>query len=255
MTTSREVEAPRLNALVVDDEPPARRRLTRMLEETGRVHVAGAVGSVEAARKSLEELEVDVAFVDVQMPGKDGFALLERDHDLAIVFVTAYSEYAVRAFEVEAVDYLLKPVEPERLGQALARVDARRLAEQRRSTSENPMNERISLPVSTGLRFIKSEQIVCILARDDYTEVVLDDGSSELVSITMKNWEERLPESQFMRAHRGTIVARAQVIGLERDGSRWQANLRAYGIPVKLSREAARKWMSHPPGDKQSRNR
>lgn len=227
-----------LRAIVVDDEPPARRRMERLLLDSGRVEVCGSASNVEEALRLASGGKVDVAFVDVQMPGGDGFSFFERAGDVAIVFVTAYAEFAVRAFEVEAADYLLKPVEGERLALALDRV-ASNLGTASR-TVEPSLARVITLPISTGARFVKLNEVVCVLARDDYTEVVLEDGSSELVSVTMKAWEEELPPAEFLRVHRGTIIARARVNAVERTGSRWVVQLLGHSEPVRVSREYAR---------------
>lgn len=231
------VEAGRpLRVLLVDDEPPARRRLERLLRDSKRVEVSGIAGNVEEALNIVSLGQVDAAFVDVQMPGGDGFSFLDRASDVAIVFVTAYAEFAVRAFEVEAVDYLLKPVEAERLALALDRVESS-LSNVRK---ERAASQVLTLPISTGARFVKLAEVVCVLARDDYTEVVLSDGSSELVSVTMKSWEEELPERDFLRVHRGTIIARARVTSVERSGSRWVARITGYAEPLRVSRESSR---------------
>jgi two-component system LytT family response regulator len=228
----------RLRVLLVDDEPPARRRLERLLIDSGRAEVFGSAGNVKEALDIAARGQVDAAFVDVQMPGGDGFSFLERSGDVAIVFVTAFAEFAVRAFEVEALDYLLKPVEPERLALALDRVESS--LSNARKTKERTASQVLTLPISTGARFVKLAEVVCVLARDDYTEVVLSDGSSELVSVTMKAWEEELPEGEFLRVHRGTIIARARVTSVERSGSRWVAHLTGHAEPLKVSRDSAR---------------
>ncbi len=121
-----------LRTLIVDDEAPARERLARLLrplEEAGRLALVGEVADGEAALRRIAEGGVDLVFLDVQMPGPDGFAVLERlppQSRPAVVFATAYDRYAVRAFDANAVDYLLKPVEAERLAASVARVEALR---------------------------------------------------------------------------------------------------------------------------------
>src|SRR5882762_4880747 len=112
-----------LRILIVDDEPLARARLRGMLEGLDGTALAGEAGSAEEARQALESAPVDVLLLDIQLPGVDGFELLRSlERRPAVVFVTAFDQYAVRAFEENAVDYLLKPFPPERLAQALDRV-------------------------------------------------------------------------------------------------------------------------------------
>src|SRR5256885_7149982 len=113
-----------MRAYVVDDERLAIDRLKRLLEATGRVTIAGASTDPETALDFLRSHQVDVLFLDIQMPGLTGFELLERlDRDVAVVFTTAYDRYAVDAFTVNSIDYLLKPIEPERLDRALDKAE------------------------------------------------------------------------------------------------------------------------------------
>ena len=113
-----------IRAYLVDDERLAIERLTRLLEATGRVTIAGSATDPELALAALRTTPVDVLFLDIQMPGLTGFELLERlDHDVTVVFTTAYDRYAIDAFAVNSLDYLLKPIEPERLDRALDKLE------------------------------------------------------------------------------------------------------------------------------------
>ena len=117
--------AARMKALVVDDEPLARRELRRLLDAFPAIQVVGEAGNIDEARARIEELSPDVVFLDIQMPGGTGFDLLTQlDRVPRIVFTTAYDQYAVKAFDVNALDYLLKPIEPERLATALRKIQA-----------------------------------------------------------------------------------------------------------------------------------
>src|SRR4051812_13068856 len=114
----------KLNAYVVDDERLAVERLTRLINATGRVTIAGSTTDPEEALAFLRATPIDVLFLDIQMPGLTGFELLERlERDVAVVFTTAYDQYALDAFGVSSLDYLLKPIEPERLDRALDKVE------------------------------------------------------------------------------------------------------------------------------------
>jgi two-component system LytT family response regulator len=250
-----QANGPRLRALVVDDEPPARRRLQQLLEASGRVEVVALARSVAEALQLAEAQAIDVAFLDVHMPGEDGFAFAEKvPFDVPIVFVTAHSTFAVRAFEVAALDYVLKPVDPSRLAEALDRV-SREI--RRRGLAMAPVapvsaaksttgQEVLCLQVSSGARFVPLNSIVCIMARDDYTEVVLEDGTSELVSVTMRRWTQQLPGDRFTRLHRGAIAATDLIERVELLGGRWQVHVRGRDQVLPLSREVARELAGRP---------
>ena len=236
-------EAP-VRAIVVDDEPPARRRLVHLLEATGMVVVVSQARSVAEALDVVAPGDLDVAFLDVHMPVEDGFAFVEKvGVGVPVVFVTAYSSFAVRAFEVAALDYLLKPVESARLATALDRVVAarrRRLGGSQAPAGPSPGQGVICLQVTAGARFVPLRAIICILARDDYTEVTLDDGSAELVAVTMRAWEERLSGEGFTRLHRGAIAATERIERVERQGAHWLAWVRGLRSTIAVSREVAR---------------
>lgn len=220
-------------AMIVDDEPPARRRMRRLLEAHD-VEVVAEARDVDQAREMLAVHEVDVIFLDVRMPGEHGFALMRPAIEAHVVFVTAYDEYAVRAFEVRALDYLLKPVDPQRLAETLTRLGQRSAGE-----AELAMGDVVSVKHHGGHRFIRIEDIVCIVAQDDYSEIWVRDGRSELANTTMSTWMRRLPSGEFMRVHRSAIVRLAQLEGLVRRGTSWQVTLRDREEPVPVSRTRA----------------
>lgn len=246
---------PRLRALIVDDEPPAQRRLMRLLQATGRVEVVLMAQSVEEAINNVSEGDIDVAFVDIQMPREDGFAYVEKvPFEVAIVFVTAFSTYAVRAFEVAALDYLLKPVEPKRLNTMLDRVAERvrthnspRIGDD--AETKPPSGDRLTdradrlvcLQLTGGARFVAEKDIVCVLAQDDYTQVMLHDGSAELVSVSMQQWEAKLPAPMFERVHRSAIASVGLIEKVYRLGGRWLAKMQGLADPVPINRAAARR--------------
>ena len=241
-----------LRALIVDDEPPARRRLLRLLENIGGVSVVAQARSIESIDHDMVlARDVDVIFLDVNMPGQSGVDYAQMlSGETPVVFVTAYPEHAVEAFGVSAVDYLLKPVKQERLMASLERVRSRvDLMHGVRSTKSDGLDlsshlvknegEKLALSVRSGLRLIDYSELVSILAQDDYTEVVLVDGTSELVAVTMKAWEQSLSKSQFMRVHRSAIIATQRLQRLERAGSRWHAWVDGYSSPIPVSRSVA----------------
>lgn len=208
-----------LRVLVVDDEPMARARLRRMLGAEHGVHILGECSNGEEAAAALSNLKPDVVFLDIQMPGMDGFGTLHhaaatwRPH---VVFVTAYSEHAVDAFEHGAVDYLLKPYSRERLRLSLERARALR---QRDSTgTSESFPERLPVPVGYRLRMVPVPSIDCVVAQLNYVELHV--GAERLIlRETMAAMESQLDPRHFVRIHRSRIVRIAAVTDIEILGS------------------------------------
>jgi two-component system LytT family response regulator len=208
----------RIRTLIADDEPIARRGVRLLLERESGIEIIGeAAGGVEAAELILR-LKPDLVFLDVQMVGCDGFETLMRVGQEAapvVVFVTAYDEYALRAFEFNAVDYLLKPYDDVRFNAALNR--ARELVMRKRNDSvdtrltrlmahlEGESRDRILLKSSGEIIFLKTGEIDWIEAEGDYVKFHVG-GRSHLMRGTMAALEERLDPARFIRIHRSTIV-------------------------------------------------
>ncbi|MBK7863849.1 MAG: response regulator transcription factor [Archangiaceae bacterium] len=208
-----------MKALIVDDEPVARARLRRLLEEVGGVEVVGEAGSGTAALELLPVLKPEVLLLDVEMPGLDGLALAERPDLPPIIFTTAHPGFAADAFDVDAVDYLVKPVRKERLEKALAKF------ERRRSASTDPHAHRLTVHSTGETRFVDVRQVTAFRALDKYTELRLGDEEL-LVRESLDTLQERFAALGFVRVHRGTLVRRDAVVALERDGE---------GLRVKLT--------------------
>ena len=200
-----------LRILIVDDEPLARARTRRLLEEVGGADVVGEAGSVPEARDRVSALTPDVVLLDIQMPGEDGFALLEGlDPRPAIVFVTAFDHYAVRAFEEHALDYLLKPFRKERLAEALDR--ARRdlskpddLAHRLAALLATRPLERFTVRVGTRQLILKADDVAWFGAEEKLVFAATD-GDRHWVNFTLDQLERRLDPQKFFRTHRGAIV-------------------------------------------------
>lgn len=194
-----------LHAMIVDDEAPARSELRYLLEQTGRIGTITEAPTVKQAVERLMESRSDVVFLDISMPKVSGMQLAEALHKLnnppAVVFVTAYSEHALKAFDVDAVDYLLKPVEEERLKQALDKVEAR----MKPAASTNHGTERI--PVEKGGRkvLVPISDIRYIEAKDDYA-CIYTATDRYLSTISLAQLEQKLSPHGFFRVHRGYIV-------------------------------------------------
>jgi len=198
--------AKHFNALIVDDERLARKDLISLLGPYGQVSVIGEADSVPSAVKAIQKLNPDVIFLDIQMPGDSGFDLLEKtDIEAHIIFVTAYDEYAIRAFEVNALDYLLKPVNPDRLAKALEKLESQD-QETRTRTQRLNYEDRLFLMLGQHFIFLKVKAILNISAAGDYSEVLSSDGTKGLTLKSMKEWETRLPMQHFIRIHRSTII-------------------------------------------------
>lgn len=191
-----------MRAMIVDDEAPARSELRFLLEETGRVESITEASSAREAVEKLMEAKAEVIFLDISMPKTSGMQLAEALHKLknppAIVFVTAYSEYALDAFGVDAVDYLMKPVESDRLELALDKVEP--AAPQSHSSVE-----RIPVVKSGRKVLVPIDQIRYIEAKDDYS-CIYTDNDRFLSTISLAKLEEKLAPHGFFRVHRGYIV-------------------------------------------------
>lgn len=193
-------------ALIIDDEPAARDDLRRLLAEHRQIDVVGEAGRVDEAAQVLERAGYDLVFLDVQLRGGDGFDLVPRVRPGArIVFVTAHDQYALRAFAVNALDYLLKPVEPPRLAESLRRLDASpatpapNLALTRSDTV-------LLKTASDAARFVRLGDIAAILSSENYTELRLTTGEKFIARRPLKTWEEQLPSADFMRVHRTALI-------------------------------------------------
>lgn len=226
-------------AIIVDDERLARKELRSLLAEHPTVEIVGEAENVAMAAELTRTTQPDVVFLDIQMPGESGFQLLEQlPVSCKVIFVTAYDAYALRAFEVNALDYLLKPINPARLAAALARL----------STTEAPptpvrkleYSDRLFLEIGERAQFLKLEQLVCLRAAGDYSELVTADGKVALILKSLKEWEERLPEKHFTRIHRSTIINLEYVERVESWFNRsWQIHLRHLSEPLLVSRRYA----------------
>jgi two-component system, LytTR family, response regulator len=227
-----------MRALVVDDERLARLALRSLLEERGDVEVVGEADSVPQARAKLRELHPDVVFLDVQMPGGSGFELFGPELTAKVIFCTAYEAYAVRAFEVNALDYLVKPVGPDQLERALMRlaVPASQPAPPDRALRADDL---VALREGPALRFARVSELTWLQAADDYSEVHLIHGEPALVEVTLKRWEERLPAADFVRIHRSRLVNLQHVSQIQLDDGQWQVRVTGVETPLLVSRRMA----------------
>jgi two-component system, LytTR family, response regulator len=205
-----------MRAYIVDDERLAVDRLTRLLNATGRVTIAGSTTDPEAALAFLQAHTVDVLFLDIQMPGLTGFELLERlERPVTVVFTTAYHRYAIEAFGVNSLDYLLKPIAPERLDRALDKLerfagqaspDMRALARELAAHLAPARRlERVASRVGERTTILDVARISHFTSKDKLTFAVVN-GHEHAIDYTLTDLEGALDSRRFARIHRGTIV-------------------------------------------------
>jgi two-component system LytT family response regulator len=215
----------KIRALIIEDEAPARELIKFMLQDHPDIEVAGECGDGFCGAREIKEKHPDLIFLDIQMPKLTGFELLEViDEKPEVIFTTAFDQYAIRAFELSAVDYLLKPFSKERFDDALAKAISRIGKE-----SEEP--DRIEKMVTTasgaegyltrivfrkgaGIKIIPLNSVSYLAAEDDYVMIYYSEGKA-LKPKTMKYYEEHLPPSLFMRVHRSYMVNVEHITRLE----------------------------------------
>jgi two-component system LytT family response regulator len=207
-----------IRALIVDDEPLGRQRIRSLLKDESDLEIVGECGDGREALAAIRDHQPDLVFLDVQMPGLDGFGVLEAvgpKYMPAVIFVTAHDSHALRAFEVHAVDYLLKPFDRRRLQQALQR--ARQQIDQREQTvgqysalledvqSHRRFLDRLVIKSAGRVFFLKTGEIDWIEAAGNYLRLHVG-GEVHLLRETMSNLESRLNSGKFLRIHRSTMV-------------------------------------------------
>ncbi len=207
------------SALLIDDEAPARAALRGLLREHPEITLAGEADTLAEAKRRLAGDDYQVVFLDIQLRGGTGFDLVPFVRpDAQVIFVTAFDHYAVRAFEVNALDFLLKPVRPQRLAEALRRLAAPELHALPDPAPLLAPQDLVHVKTGAGItRFVALPDIAFIEACENYSTVNLGDGTQLLVRRTMKTWEDTLPASHFVRVHRGTIVNLARYRGSDRE--------------------------------------
>jgi len=239
----------KLCTILIDDEPLARQVIREFLEAFPQIEIIAECENGRQAVTAINQHQPDLIFLDVQMPGLNGFQVLEKIEPIpAIIFSTAYDEYAIRAFEVNAVDYLLKPFDRERFAAAVQR------ALERRAGAGNEMERLLRLlqsaqpagSFSDRLLVRSGEKIIPVRladiewleAADDYT--MLHAGSAKrLCSLGLSEIEKRLNTQQFMRVHRSAIINVSRVRHLEKDGEGGMIATMTNGGEVKVSRKYA----------------
>lgn len=207
-----------MRALIVDDERLARKELMNLLEEHPMIEVVGEAMNVEEAYQMINELNPDLLFLDIQMPGKTGFQLLEMlDSVPLVVFTTAYDEFALKAFEVNALDYLLKPIQPERLAETIAKLSekerARTIAE-RGPEKKLGLNDQVFVKDGDRCWFVSLNNVRLFESDGNYIKVYFD-NNRPMIHKSLNALDEKLDERAFFRASRKHIVNLSWVEGIE----------------------------------------
>lgn len=229
-------------AIIVDDEKLARSDLKNVLNSFDEVEIIGEANSVNSAELLIKKLHPNLVFLDIQLRGETGFDLLDKiNYELNFVFVTAYDQYAIKAFDVNAQDYLLKPVSTERMRQTI-----NKLSNKTHKNSCNlprlDYNNVIFIMLNNKYRFLKIDSIIAITSDADYTFIHTVDKTQFITRKTMKEWENRLPENHFCRIHRETIVNLDYMVKTDDSFSTsFKIFLRGLEKPFSISRRYAAK--------------
>ncbi len=195
-----------MKALVVDDSRLARNELKRLLKEFDFINVIGEAADAQEAKEFIEEKKPELVFLDIQMPGKNGFELLEDLEDVPeVIFTTAYDEYAIKAFEYNALDYLQKPVQKDRLAGALSKVQEKK--DKHETAEEDRMTENHQVFVKDGERcwFVLLSGVRLFEVEGNYTKIYFEDNKP-MIPRTLNYLETRLDTKTFFRANRQQII-------------------------------------------------
>ena len=195
-----------MRALIVDDERLARAELTRLLDKFPEIEIVSEASNGEEAIKLIEEHKPDLVFLDVQMPGMTGFEVLEHLHVVPnIIFVTAYDEYALKAFEVNALDYVLKPIELSRLEKAIEKVNSKSQKDDIKANQELNHESQIFIKDGEKCWFVKLDKVRMFESEGNYVRLYFDD-SKPMILKSLNNLEKRLNNKQFFRISRKYII-------------------------------------------------
>jgi two-component system LytT family response regulator len=236
-----------MKAIIIDDEKRARVSLALLLQEyCPQISVVAECENLPEGVKAIRKLQPDLVLLDIEMPGHSGLELLdffdENDVNFSIIFTTAYNEYALQAFKFSAVDYLLKPINPEQLTEAIARLEKQKQKVANYKLLKETINQdsltKIAVPSGNTLIFIDTTKISYIKGEGAYSEVFCNNGTKHLVSRNLKNFEDILClDTRFMRVHKSYIVNFEQVVAYNKsDGGSLELET---GIHIPVSPDKA----------------
>ncbi|MDQ8005739.1 MAG: LytTR family DNA-binding domain-containing protein [Pedobacter sp.] len=205
-----------MDAVIIDDEKRARVNLALILNEyCPDVNIVAECENLSQGVKAIRKLQPQIVLLDIEMPGHSGLELLdffdESEINFSIIFTTAYNEYAIKAFKFSAVDYLLKPIVPEELADAILRIKKQQLKTQNYGLLKENVNNvylgKIAVPSGSSLVFLDMEKIVFIKGEGAYSEINMEDGTKHMISRNLKNFEDIFKENPiFFRPHKSYIV-------------------------------------------------
>ncbi|MFC6267400.1 LytR/AlgR family response regulator transcription factor [Frigoriflavimonas asaccharolytica] len=215
-----------MRAIIIDDEKRARVTLQLLLKEyCPEVEIVAQCENLPEGVKSIRKLKPDLVFLDIEMPGHSGLELLdffdENEINFSIIFATAYNEYAIKAFKFSAIDYLLKPINPEELVSAIERMKKQNAKlENLKMLKENMAStkaKKIAVPCGNKIIFLDTTKILYIKGEGSYSEVCCLDGTKHLISRNLKNFEDIIClDENFLRVHRSYIVNMEQVVSYQK---------------------------------------
>ena len=207
-----------LKAIIIDDEKSSRNALQqKLVNHCPKVTVIAECENGEEGIKSIEESKPDIIFLDIEMPRMNGFTMLQqlKQHNFEIIFITAYDHYAIKAIKYSALDYLVKPVEIADLQSAVERASVKRNKNTGNMALETLLHnlinkekehQRIAIPSMEGLQFVETQDIIYLEAASNYTNFYLKNNKKIIVAKTLKDYEELLPSSIFIRIHHSHII-------------------------------------------------
>lgn len=231
-----------INVVIVDDEPLARENLRDLLSAYPEVDVVGEAGNVEEAARVIADSSAEVVFLDIHMPGESGFDLLPRlTKPMQVIFVTAYDTYAVRAFEVNAVDYLLKPIERQRLAEAIQRLGSgagpervQPLPARKTVNSRLAFTDDVLINAGSLCFFMPVADIAAIVSADPYVNLLLENGSNYVLQDTFEEWQRRLPKKHFSQLGESVIINLQLICRWQRYGEKIEVTFRKSGSTLVL---------------------
>jgi len=227
----------RLTALIIDDERLARLNLRNKLNAYSEIEIIGEASGIETGIKALRELNPDLLFLDIKLSDGTGFDLLSKaEFKGKVIFQTAYDEYACRAFEINALDYLLKPITKERLKKVITNLISSENEKNVHNIQRFRYDDRIMIEQKKNIHFIKIDNIICIKANREYTTLIEKGGKEYLILKSIGDWQKELPDEQFARVHRNCIINFNYIDRFERFGNTANIFLINNPEPISISR-------------------
>ncbi len=233
-----------MKAIIIDDEKRARVSLSLLLQEYCKdIELVAECENLPEGVKAIRKYKPELVLLDIEMPGYSGLELLdffnENEIDFSIIFTTAYNEYAIQAFKLSAIDYLLKPIIPEELVQAVARLEKYK-SQQYKALAENMQHEnfeKIAVPSGNSLILLNLADIMYIKGEGAYSEVYMADKTKHLVSRNLKNFEDILgKDKRFMRTHKSYIINFNEVSSYNKSDGGWLVLKNNATIPVSIDK-------------------